>query len=149
MEKVSKILSILAIVIGVVAFILVMQMANAGDEAMKASPELQAQYLTPLFTMLWIVLGVAVVSVVAFSIIEVVKDPSKLKKVVINLVIVGAIFGIAYSLSSDTPVTFVSGETSTAEEAKWTDVGLYTFYIMFGMAALSVVSGGLFKLARK
>lgn len=91
----------------------------------------------------WTLILLLVVIVFAFvigPITSILTNPKSIIKGLISLIILGAIVGVAFSMSSsDTSGIHIVKEISNLEEkAKITDVGLISLYIMGGMTILAI-----------
>lgn len=136
----GKIINILKIVIGVIAGILFLRIWFTGDEPIENSLDLQNSMLNPNMYLAYIVLGIAVLLTLAFTIVGVFKG--NVKKTLISvgafvLVVVVSYFAFAGEWgaglpTSDTDVLSISG-------AKWIGAGLYTFYILALVAVVAML----------
>lgn len=86
----------------------------------------------------------AILLVLIFAIINIFVNPANLKKALLGIVGVIVVVGLAYMLSSDAPLNFTSKEVATqynndSSTLKWSDAGLYTAYILFGVAIIGAL----------
>ncbi|GET27537.1 hypothetical protein [Prolixibacter sp. NT017] len=97
----------------------------------------------------YILFGIAAIVAVGFSVFHMFSSGEKAKKSLMAIGVLAAVVIIASLLaSSEIPnfygaQTMVQKGTLTPEVAKFTDTLLYTTYILFGGAVLSVIYSGL------
>ena len=97
----------------------------------------------PLLYWAYIVLGIALVSVICVGlIVTATTNPKGLIKIGIAVVAAAALFGVCYLVASGAPAIGYSGPTPpTAKELKMTDTILNLAYFVGGAAILSIVVG--------
>jgi hypothetical protein len=127
----TRILNIFKILIGVLAAILFVRIMIEDDELIKDTAELQTSLISPDLYLAYIILGLAVVVTLIFTIIGVVRGD--IKKTLISvglfaLVIVISYFGLADDYGVGRPIS--DTETLSESGALWIGSGLYTFYIL-------------------
>jgi hypothetical protein len=135
----TKILNIVKIVIGVLAAILFVRIMIESDDAIKDSADLQNSLISPDLYLSYIVLGITVVLVLAFTLIGVFKG--NIKKTLISVGLFAVVVLISYfALAGDFGVGRPISDTETLSEsgAKWIGAGLYTFYILALVAVASM-----------
>lgn len=151
-KKISKILTIVAAVIGVVALIFLIRIIMAGEDAIKSSADLQSSIIDPFITFTKIVLFIAAAATVIFSIINLVKNPKALKKSLLMIAVLVVLLLIAYLPASDAVVTNVTGnvieESKNPSVSKWVS-GLISFTGYLGLVGLVVIVWGIVKGALK
>lgn len=96
-----------------------------------------------LLRWLYIILGLAVVCIVAFSIFALLQNPKSAVQSLIGLAAILIVIGIAYMLSDATPIVTPSNVYDKAGELKLADTSLFGMYILLGGAILAVVFGEL------
>ncbi|MDP6909367.1 MAG: hypothetical protein QF371_07675 [Flavobacteriales bacterium] len=84
----------------------------------------------------YILLAVAVLAAIVFPLIHFVKNPKNAKGALIGVVALVVVVGISYALSSDVNP---SNMEITPEGAKQVDTGLFAFYILAGLAIISLI----------
>ena len=104
----------------------------------------------PLLYWAYIVLGIALVSVICVGlIVTAITNPKGLIKIGIGVVAAAALFGVCYLLASGAPALGYSGATPpTAKELKMTDTILNMAYFVGGAAILSIVVGEILMAVR-
>lgn len=152
-SNLSKILSIVTGVIGLVAVFFLIRIIMAGDDAVKESVDLQNSIISPYITFAKVVLIITGILAIVFSLINLVKSPKQLKMALISLVILGVILAISYGMASDAAVTNVSGNVIKDGEAgpisKWVSTGIWYSLILGGIALLGILGDFLKSLVSK
>jgi len=127
----NKFLNIFKILIGVLAAVLFVRIMIENDELIKDSAELQSSLISPDLYLSYIVLGIAIVTTVVFTIIGVAKG--NIKKTLISVGLFVLVIAVSYfGFAGDYGTGFNISDTETLSEngAKWIGAGLYTFYIL-------------------
>ncbi len=138
-KKFSKILTLIAGLIGLIAFYFFVRIVMVGDETIETDAEVQASIVSPFISFANIVLIATAVIAVVFSMLNLVKHPQVLKRTLIGIVALAVILIIAYSVSSDAAVLDVSGRVLENGEAgavsKWVSTGI-NFSAILGVVGL-------------
>jgi len=144
-NKFYKIAKIAAGALGLIGVIMLVRVMMPGDEALATDVDVQSSVLDPFvsFTimMLYLTIGVTIL----FSVVNLVKDPAALKKTLIGLVVLGALFAVAYAMASDAEVTGPNGTFIEGGEAGTTPkmVGtLIKYTYILGVIGLATVVWG-------
>jgi predicted MFS family arabinose efflux permease len=89
----------------------------------------------------YLLFGLAIFSLIVFSIIQIIQKPKKAIKTFISIGIFLIIILIAYSSASAEILTLVGykGEFNEPVSLKWSGTGLITMYIFLGLAILSIL----------
>lgn len=127
----TRFLNIFKILIGVLAAILFVRIMIEDDELIKDSAELQSSLISPDLWLSYIILGIAVVATLIFTIIGVAKG--NIKKTLISVGLFLLVIAISYfGFAGDYGTGFSISDTETLSEsgAKWIGTGLYTFYFL-------------------
>ena len=122
-KNLSRILTLVAGLIGLIGFVFFIRIVMAGDEAIENDAAIQASIVSPFVYFARIVLiGTAVIAVV-FSIGNLIKNPQVLKRSLIAVGILGVLLVAAYSAASGEAVTDSVGKVLEDGEAgsvsKW------------------------------
>lgn len=135
----GRIINILKIVIGVIAAVLFLRIWFNDDEAIKESVELQNSLLTPNMYLAYIIIGIAVLLAVVFTLVGVFKGDIKKTLISVGLFALVVVLSL-FVFAGDYGTGFAIGDTETLSEsgAKWIGAGLYTFYIL-AMAAVAAM----------
>jgi hypothetical protein len=133
-NNVSKILSIVAGVIGVVAIFFLARIIMEGDETVKSSLELQNSIVSPFIQFAKIILIITALLAIGFSLFNLVRQPKMLKKALISIAALGIVLVISYVMASDAAVYDVSGNVLKDGEAgstsKWVSTGIiYSLFL--------------------
>lgn len=135
----TKILNIFKILIGVLAAVLFVRVMIEDDELIKDSAELQSSLISPDLYLAYIVLGIAVLVTIVFTLIGVAKG--NIKKTLISVGLFVLVIAIAYfGFADDYGTGRAISDTETLSEsgALWIGTGLYTFYFLALAAVLSM-----------
>ena len=127
----GKIVNILKIVIGIIAAILFVRIMIEDDELIKEQVDLQNSLVSPDLYLAYIILGIAVLLAVVFTLIGVFKG--NIKKTLISVGAFVVVVLISYfALAGDYGTGFKLSDTETLSQngANWVGAGLYTFYIL-------------------
>ncbi|WP_026933345.1 hypothetical protein [Christiangramia echinicola] len=141
-----KILKYLALVLGVIGMILLGRIIATGDDAIKASADLQGSHLDPYMWIAYLVLAAVVVLVAIFVIVGLFRGNIKNTIIAIGSFLV--IVVVAYVLSDGTAKELKDGSMLSASGDHWVGAGLYTFYILAAIAIGAMVFSGIKKLAK-
>ena len=133
-NNVSKILSIVAGVIGVVAIFFLARIIMEGDEPVKSSLELQNSIVSPFIQFAKIILIITAILAIGFSLFNLVRQPKMLKKSLISVAALGIVLVISYVMADDAAVYDVSGNVLKDGEAgstsKWVSTGIiYSLFL--------------------
>ncbi len=152
-EKLTKILSVVTGLIGLIAVYFLVRIIMEGDEVVEQSVDLQNSLVSPYITFAVWVLAITALLAVLFSIWNLIKHPQLLKRTLISLVFLGVLLAIAYMLASDAAVTNVSGNVLKDGEAgpvsKWVSTGIWYTMILGSIAILGILAGFVKSLVSK
>lgn len=129
----SRILMIAFMALGLVFAVMV---------ALKGGDKLEADdsALNPVFNLTYVLLGATVLFAVIFPLITLASDFKKGIKVIISLVVLLGLFGLTYSLASDSIDGAVYEKLEiTPQVSKLVGAGILTTYILAIIAVLAVV----------
>ena len=141
-----KVLKYLALVIGVIGMILLGRIIATGDDAIKASADLQGSHLDPFMWIAYLVLAVIVVLVAIFVIVGLFRG--NIKNTIIAVGSFAVIIIVAYVLSDGEATQLKDGTMLSASGDHWVGAGLITFYILAGIAIAAMIFSGIKKLAK-
>jgi glucan phosphoethanolaminetransferase (alkaline phosphatase superfamily) len=138
-KKFSKILTLVAGLIGLIAFYFFIRIVMVGDDIIETDADVQASIVSPFINFAKFVLIATGVIAVVFSILNLVKHPQVLKRTLLGVAALVVILVIAYSVSSDAAVLDVSGRVLEDGEAgsvsKWVSTGI-NFSAILGVIGL-------------
>jgi glucan phosphoethanolaminetransferase (alkaline phosphatase superfamily) len=139
-SKVSKILSLVAGLIGLIAIYFLVRIIMEGDDAVKESLDLQNSLVSPFVTFAKVILIITTVLALVFSLWNLIRHPKLLKKTLISLAVLGLLLLVAYVMASDAAVTNVSGNVIKDGEAgpvsKWVSTGIWYSMILGGIGLI-------------
>lgn len=142
-KKLSKILTLVAGLIGLIGFFFFIRIMIEGDEALKIDADLQNGILSPFIYFAIILLIATAVIAVVFSMLNLVKHPQVLKRSLMGVGAFGVLLVLAYVFASDNAVYSMGKLLEYGEEgsiSKWVSTG-----INFS-AILGVIGFGAFLL---
>ena len=152
-SSLSKILSVVSGVIGIVAVYFLIRIIMEGDDPITESVDLQNSLVSPYITFATYVLIITAIIAVVFSLINLIKHPKLLVRSLISLGILAVLLVISYSMASDAAVLDVSGnvlkEGAAGPVSKWVSTGIWFSVILGGIAILTIFGGFLKSLVSK
>lgn len=127
-KKLSKGLTLLAGLIGLIGFYFFVRIMMAGDESIENDAAVQASIVSPFISFAkWVLILTTLVAVI-FSMINLVKHPQVLKRTLLGLGILAVFLVVSYVLASDGAVTDGLGKILPEGEAgsisKWVSTGI-------------------------
>ena len=136
-STVSKILSLVSGLIGLIAIYFLARIIMEGDDAVKESLELQNSLVSPFVSFARIILIITAIIAIVFSLWNLIRHPKLLKKALISLAVMAVFLIIAYGMASDAAVTNASGNIIKDGEAgpvsKWVSTGIIYSMILGGI----------------
>ncbi len=112
-----------------------------------ASPRMVTGGLDLLFTVSAVLIIFTIVAAIAMPLVNVLQNPKSALRSLLGLVLVAAMFFVAYGLASEDPITLASGKIlDNVSELKFADTALYSMYIAFGGVILSIVGTEIYKI---
>ena len=147
-SKISKILSLVTGIIGLIAVYFLLRIIMEGDDAVKENVDLQNSLVSPYISFAKIVLYITAILAVGFSLLNLIKNPQLLKKSLISLVALGVLLAIAYGMADDgatynaTGMMVKDGDAGTV--SKWVSTGIW-YSVILGAVGLFIIFGGFIK----
>ena len=133
-SKVSKILSLVSGLIGLIAIYFLVRIIMEGDDAVKESLDLQNSLVSPFVQFAKVILIITTVIAVVFSLWNLVRQPKLLKKTLVSLAALAVLLLISYMMASDEATTNMSGNIIKDGEAgstsKWVSTGIWYSMIL-------------------
>ncbi|WP_372802489.1 hypothetical protein [Lutibacter sp.] len=127
-KNLSKILTLIAGLIGAIGFVFFIRVIMAGDDAIENDAAIQASIVSPFVLFAEVVLIATAIIAVIFSVVNLLKNPQVLKRSLIAVGVLIVFLVIAYSISSDAAVTDTVGKVLEDGEAgsvsKWVSTGI-------------------------
>nr|WP_321245373.1 hypothetical protein [uncultured Psychroserpens sp.] len=146
--NIQKIIKIVALVIGLIAVFFLVRIMMLGDEAIENEVTNQA-VLDWFANLAYVVLGIATVSAVVFSLVNLVSHPDKLKKALMSLGVFALVLIVAWFASSGVETELTDGEMLSANGSKLIEAGIKAFYILILLAAGLMLFFGVKKMLSK
>lgn len=137
-SKISKILAVVILVIAVIgAALYAMVLTADGEDAVKGSVSPLVEFSA------WLLYATLAITVL-FAIVNILKNPEDLKKMGINLAVLGAVYALAYFTASDAAVLDVQGQILEGGEAGATSKLISTIinYSVY-LAGIAIAAVGL------
>ena len=136
-SNISKILSLVSGLIGLIAIYFLVRIIMAGDDAVKESLDLQNSLVSPFVSFARIILIITAILAIVFSIWNMVRQPKMLKKTLLSIGVLVVLLVIAYVMASDAAVTNAAGTVIKDGEAgstsKWVSTGIWYSMILGGI----------------
>lgn len=133
-SKVSKILSLVSGLIGLIAIYFLVRIIMEGDDAVKESLDLQNSLVSPFVQFAKVILIITTVIAVVFSLWNLVRQPKLLKKTLVSLAALAVLLLISYMMASDEATRNMSGNIIKDGEAgstsKWVSTGIWYSMIL-------------------
>ncbi|RRQ49453.1 hypothetical protein DZC72_02230 [Maribacter algicola] len=142
----QKIIKIALIVIGLLSAVLWYMLPSSDMPAAEAA---QSGAMNGMFIITYILLGIAVVAALLFTLKNLFSNPQGLKKTLFVVVGLAIVVGISYVLSSGTDVAPEYMAMSSESTVKKIGMGLNVFFILTVVAVVLMVLPGVKKLFGK
>jgi hypothetical protein len=146
--NIQKIIKIAALIIGLVAVGFLVRIIMIGDEAFEADTTYHG-VLSTFITISLIVLVIAAISAVLFSLVNLVSNPDKLKKSLISIGVFAVILILGYVMSSGEERLLNDGSTLTEAQSQMIEGAIKSFYILIMLAAGLMLFFGVKKMLSK
>lgn len=137
-NKLSKLLTIIAIIIALIGAVFYIRVVMVGDEAIKGSADLQNSIISPFVWLTVVVLIATAAASLISSIIGMVKKPEQLKKTLLSLAVLGVVLVISYLLKDGSAVLDAQGKIIEGGEEGvssnvWSSTGIWYSIILGGV----------------
>ena len=144
----QRIVKIIAGIIGLLGIVFLVRIISAGDEAIESGEK--AGLVDPMAYIAYIILGAVVAAVVLFVIRNLFMNPSGLKNTLIGVGAFAAILIVSYVISGGDPIQYkLQDGFATEGQSQMVGAGLTSFYILLGLAAISMIYSGVKKIISK
>lgn len=144
----QKIVKIVALLIGLIALIFLVRIMMIGDAAIEADAANQG-VVSSFITLAIIILVLAAIITLAFTLKNLITHPKKLKRALISIGLFALVIVLAYALSSGTEQQLEEGKVLTAGDSRLVETGIRTFYFLVLAAIGVMIWGGIRKLTNK
>jgi hypothetical protein len=143
----QKLLKIVAIVIGVISIFFLGSIISTGDEAIKAG---DASGTIDIFmNVSYVVLAIAVIIVLAFSVLNLVSNRGGLKSTLMGVGAFVVLFLLCYfGLANGVETTLKDGDILSESGSRLVGAGLYLFYFLAVIAGGIMLGFGIKKMAK-
>ncbi len=143
-----KILRIVAAVLSLAGIISLVRIIAAGDEAIKTGES--ASLVDPMAWIAYITLGIVLIFVIGFVLINLFTNTAGLKSTLIGVGAFAAVLIIAYALSGGDPMQYkLQDGVATEGQSTMVGAGLVAFYILLFVAAATMIFAGVRKILTK
>jgi hypothetical protein len=145
--SIQKIVTYTAAVLGVVGLIFQITILSKGDDVIEMAA-ISGDYgvVSSMVSLAMIIIAIAVVLTLVFSVMNLTSDPAKLKKAMISIGAFLVVVFVAFLFSSGTETPLKDGEVLSASGSRWVETGLRTFYFLVVIAAGAMVYSGVRRL---
>jgi len=126
-KKLSKILTLVAGLIGLIGFFFFIRIMIEGDEALKVDADLQNGILSPFIYFAVILLIATAIIAVVFSMLNLVKHPQVLKKTLMGVAAFAVLLILSYVVAGDGAVMSMGKVLEYGEAgsiSKWVSTGI-------------------------
>lgn len=128
-NKIVKIVNLVTGLFGVIGIFFLIRLVAVGDDAVIASADLQDSIVSPAISFTTILLYLAIILAVGFSIWNLILHPKLLKKALISIAALAVVLVLSYLLADDSAVTDMYGNVIKDGEAgtvsKWVSAGIW------------------------
>lgn len=133
-----KILKYVAALIGVIGVALMIWLLSVGPDDFKGSADLQESILNPYVFIAYLILGLAIVSVIVFTVMKLI-DGGGVKQTLMSLGAFVVVFLISFLAASSKEISYPNGSHISASGAKWMNTGINMLYILLILAIVVMV----------
>ena len=148
MWKPGKVVTILLWVLSIISIILCAYAFIRCGSLNEKSPEERAimmNVINPMFIWIYVLIILTALAAIVLPIPHMLKHPKSLIRMAFGIVAFGVVILIAYLLSSAEPLPFPPGHDIVTEGTlRFSDVNLYTMYIMFALTIITVLFSSFF-----
>jgi len=146
----QNIIKIVSAILGVLGVIFLFRIMGAGDDQIKMDASMgDYSSVSPLITLALLILSIAVIVTLIFSILNLASDTKKLKKALITSGLFLLVVAIAYGLSDGVETQMKDGEVLSAGGSKLVETGILSFYMLIIIAFASMMFSGIKKIFKK
>jgi peptidoglycan/LPS O-acetylase OafA/YrhL len=146
----QNIIKIVSAILGVLGVIFLFRIMGAGDDQIKMDASMgDYSSVSPLITLALLILSIAVIVTLIFSILNLASDTKKLKKALITSGLFLLVVAIAYGLSDGVETPMKDGEILSASGSKLVETGILSFYMLIIIAFASMMFSGIKKIFKK
>ena len=163
--KISKILTYLVLVVGVLGGILWYTMSGSISSLMDKYGIADAKDLVkengsetflesigtvdPIYNLTLFIFVTIIIATIVTVFMTLAKNPSGLKKTILGIGIFIVILAIGYTIAEGTETPLKDGEVLSEMGSRWVGTGLYMFYILAFSAVFLMLTSGVKKIIGK
>ena len=136
-EKITKIVSALLGILGVVFLFIVL--SKSSDEIKSAASMGDFSSVSPIVNLTFAVLFITISVTLIFSLFGLFSDKEKLKKALISIGFLIIVVGISYLFSSGEETSLKDNELLSAQGSRLVETGIRTVYILGFIAILLMI----------
>ncbi len=146
----QNIIKIVSAILGVLGVIFLFRIMGSGDDQIKMDASMgDYSTVSPLITLALLVLSIAVIVTLIFSILNLASDTKKLKKALITSGLFLLVIVVAYGLSDGVETPMKDGKVLSAGGSKLVETGILSFYMLIIIAFVSMMFSGIKKILKK
>ena len=144
-----KIVKIVTGILGVLGIVFLFMVIGSGDEEVKAAAAMgDYSKISPLITLSQVILGIAIIATLVFSLLGLFSDKEKLKKALFSIVGLLVVLGVAYATSEGVETPMKDGEVLSATGSRLVGTGIRMFYFLAIIAIGSMFFASVKKLIK-
>ncbi|MDG2371424.1 MAG: hypothetical protein P8L83_02310 [Flavobacteriaceae bacterium] len=146
----QNIIKILSGLLGVLGVVFLFRIMGLGDDQIKMDASMgDFSSVTPLISLALIILSIAIVVTLIFSIRNLASDSNKLKKAMIASGLFLLIIAIGYGLSEGIETPMKDGKILSVSGSRWVGTGILSFYMLTFIAFGSMMFSSIKKIIKK
>ena len=146
----QNIIKIVSGLLGILGAVFLLRIMSLGDDQIKMNASMgDYSSVSPLITLALIILSIAIVVTLVFSIITLASDPKKLKKAMIASGMFLLVIAIAYGVSEGVETPMKNDKVLSAGDSRLVGTGIVSFYILTVIAFGSMMFSAIKKIIKK
>jgi Na+/proline symporter len=146
----QNIIKIVSGLLGILGAVFLLRIMSLGDDQIKMNASMgDYSSVSPLITLALIILSIAIVVTLVFSIITLASDPKKLKKAMIASGMFLLVIAIAYGVSEGVETPMKDDKVLSAGDSRLVGTGIVSFYILTVIAFGSMMFSAIKKIIKK
>ena len=146
MKFLKIVLKIVSAALGILGLVFLAMILNQGDDSIEMGDD---GIVSSIIYLAFVVLGIAVLSTILFSLLNLFSSKEKFKKSIISILSFGSVIALAFFLSEGVETSMQDGKVLSENASRWVETGIRTFYILVIVAAVIMVFNYLKKLIKK
>jgi membrane protease YdiL (CAAX protease family) len=146
MKFLKIVLKIVSAALGILGLVFLAMILNQGDDSIEMGDD---GIVSSIIYLAFVVLGIAVLSTILFSLLNLFSSKEKFKKSIISILSFGSVIALAFFLSEGVETPMQDGEVLSENASRWVETGIRTFYILVIVAAVIMVFNYLKKIIKK